>query len=77
MGSFFPHLPYFIPHSPGMPHWWDIFWWCFQLIVMAGLLLSLRAIALRVDRARNAAEFGASPNRPDAPLPPDGPGISG
>ncbi len=60
-----------------MPHWWDIFWWVFQLVIMGGLLLALRRIALRVDRERDATDFGAHANRPQAPVPPDGPGIPG
>lgn len=75
--GFFPHFPFFIPHSPGMPHWWDIFWWCFQLVVMGGVLLGLRSIALRVDRDRDAESFGTRASRPEAPIPPDGPGIPG
>lgn len=77
MGGFFPRFPYFIPSSPGMPHWWDIFWWTFQLVIMGSLLLALRRIALRVDRERDAAEFGATAARTDTPIPPDGPGIPG
>lgn len=77
MGGWFPHFPYFIPSSPGIPHWWDIFWWTWQLIVMGGVLLGLRHIALRVDRERDAAEFGSKGARPEAPIPPDGPGIPG
>lgn len=78
MKGFFPHFPYFIPSSPGMPHWWDIFWWCFQLVIMASLLLTLRFLALRFDRDRDAAEFGAKAGHTEAPpAPPEGPGIPG
>lgn len=54
MSGFFPSFPFFVPHSPGSPHWWDLFWWAFQLIVMSALLLSLRKIAVGIDREREA-----------------------
>lgn len=77
MGSFFPHFPYFIPGSTGIPHWWDIFWWSWQLIIMSAVLLGVRALALRWDRDRDAAEFGTQKSRPDTSVPPDGPGVPG
>ncbi len=49
MGGFFPSLPVRIPYSPGIQHWWDPFWWAFQIIVMAVLLLTFRKIAMSVD----------------------------
>ncbi len=47
--SFFPHLPVRIPFSPGIAHWWDPFWWFFQIVVMTVLLITFRKVALRVD----------------------------
>ncbi|MDA8192919.1 MAG: hypothetical protein M0Z53_02810 [Thermaerobacter sp.] len=52
MSGFFPHFPFFVPHSPGIPHWWDLFWWAFQLIVMTAILLSLRKVAVSIDQER-------------------------
>jgi len=54
MGGFFPSFPFYIPHSEGIAHWFDIFWWSFQLIVMGGLLLALRKLAIGADRERNS-----------------------
>jgi len=51
MSSFWPSIPFYIPYSPGMPSWWDLVWWVFQLIVMSLLLLWLHSVALREDRA--------------------------
>jgi hypothetical protein len=76
VGGFFPSFPYFIPSTPGMPHWWDIFWWSWQLIVMGGILLAVRALALRWDRDQEAKEFGAK-GTPETPVPPEGPGFPG
>lgn len=47
--AFFPGLPVRIPYSPGMEHWWDIFWWAFQIAAMAYLLIFFRKSADRVD----------------------------
>lgn len=47
--GFFPHLPIRIPYSPGIAHWWDPFWWLFQIVVMATLLMVFRKVALHVD----------------------------
>ncbi|PSR28411.1 hypothetical protein SAMN00768000_0842 [Sulfobacillus thermosulfidooxidans DSM 9293] len=47
--GFFPYLPIRIPYSPGIAHWWDPFWWLFQIIVMTVLLISFRKVALRID----------------------------
>ncbi len=47
--GFFPGLPVRIPYSPGMEHWWDLFWWAFQIAVMSYLLIFFRQSADRVD----------------------------
>ncbi|HBQ94258.1 MAG: hypothetical protein M1294_07000 [Firmicutes bacterium] len=52
MRPFFPSLPLKIPYSPGISHWWDPMWWIFQIVVMSFLLLSLRKVAMDIDRAR-------------------------
>jgi hypothetical protein len=68
--TFWPSFSnFFIPHTSGMPHWWDIFWWCFQIIVMAALLLGLRKMALRADednpaRAERRVETPTKPSFP-------------
>jgi hypothetical protein len=77
MGGFFPSFPFYIPHSPGMPHWWDIFWWSWQLIVMGAVLLGVRAMALRYDRDRDSEQFGARQSVARESVPPNGPGIPG
>ncbi|MCI0182165.1 MAG: hypothetical protein OWR52_12950 [Acidibacillus sp.] len=50
MGGFWPSIPYYIPYSPGMPNWWDLVWWIFQLVVMSALLMALHTVATREDR---------------------------
>lgn len=47
--GFFPGLPVRIPYSPGMEHWWDLFWWAFQIAVMSYLLIFFRKSADHVD----------------------------
>lgn len=49
-GGFWPTLPLKMPYSEGMPHWWDPAWWIFQIIVMSILLLTLRRVAMSIDR---------------------------
>lgn len=51
--AFFPGLPVRIPFSPGMEHWWDLFWWAFQIGTMAYLLILFRKSADRVDARFN------------------------
>ncbi len=72
MHHFFPTLPFRIPHSPGISHWWDIFWWIFQLVVMTTMVLLLRHWALSFDR-----EYQKPMDRPVKQTQPQGPGISG
>lgn len=47
--GFFPGLPVRISYTPGMHHWWDIFWWAFQIATMAYLLIWFRKSADRAD----------------------------
>ncbi len=49
VSGFFPSLPVRIPFSPGIAHWWDPFWWAFQIIVMTVLLMTFRKVAMSVD----------------------------
>lgn len=60
MGGFFPSLPVRIPFSPGIQHWWDPFWWAFQIIVMTVLLMTFRKVAMSVDEddAKRESEHG-------------------
>lgn len=51
--GFFPGLPVRIPYSPGMEHWWDIFWWALQIGTMAYLLVFFRKSADQVDSRFN------------------------
>jgi hypothetical protein len=48
--GFWPTLPLKMPYSEGMSHWWDPAWWIFQIVVMSILLLTLRRVAMSVDR---------------------------
>ncbi|MHB1683004.1 MAG: hypothetical protein ACYCYO_09330 [Bacilli bacterium] len=50
MSLFWPTLPFYIPYSPGMPNWWDLVWWIFELVIMSLLLVTLTVVATRVDR---------------------------
>ncbi|MCY0875237.1 MAG: hypothetical protein OWT28_03030 [Firmicutes bacterium] len=50
MGGFWPKVPFYIPYSPGMPGWWDLVWWIFQIVVMSALLFALHKVGLREDR---------------------------
>lgn len=61
--AFFPGLPVRIPYSPGMEHWWDIFWWAFQIAAMSYLLIFFRKSADRVD-ARFNKKSSAKPKSP-------------
>lgn len=74
-GRFFPTLPFRIPHSPGISHWWDIFWWVFQLVVMTTMVLLLRHWAVSFDREHQAPADRAV--KRTTAIPPEGPGISG
>ncbi|AUW93327.1 MAG: hypothetical protein C7B44_00960 [Sulfobacillus thermosulfidooxidans] len=65
-GGFWPTLPLKIPYSEGVPHWWDPAWWIFQIVVMTILLLTLRRVALSVDKSDKAAKTSASGRRPGA-----------
>lgn len=59
MGGFWPHVPYIIPSSQGMPMWWDILWWVFQIVIMTAVLLLLRVWATKVDRANEQEQTAA------------------
>lgn len=62
--AFFPGLPVRIPYSPGMEHWWDLFWWAFQIAAMAFLLIFFRKSADAVD-SRFVVKFPTKRNKPD------------
>lgn len=49
MEHFWPVLPFVIPSSEGIPIWWDIFWWAFQVVIMTTILVLLRRWAVRED----------------------------
>jgi hypothetical protein len=53
MEHFWPTLPYIIPTSQGLPLWWSILWWIFQIAIMSTLLWIVTRWALRVDRELN------------------------
>ncbi len=59
--NFWPHLPLNIPYSPGIAHWWDPMWWVFQIVVMTTLLITLRKVALDIDRERGEKRSPQSP----------------
>jgi hypothetical protein len=63
--SFFPYFPFRIPHQPGIAHWWDIFWWIVQLVVMTSLLIGLRRLGVGMDEEKGSALPAAL--RADAP----------
>ncbi len=48
--GFWPTAPFYIPFSTGMPNWWDMVWWLFQLGIMALFLWLLYAVAVGVDK---------------------------
>ncbi|AUW93845.1 MAG: hypothetical protein C7B44_11490 [Sulfobacillus thermosulfidooxidans] len=60
--NFWPHLPLRIPYSIGMAHWWDPMWWIFQIVVMTVLLITLRKVAMDIDRER-AEKRSSNANR--------------
>lgn len=72
---FFPTIPYFIPHSAGLAHWWDIFWWVFQIVVMSTLVLVFRKWAIGFDREQEAGMTQGTST--SAKVPPQSPGIPG
>lgn len=53
MDSFWPTLPFLTPASQGLPLWWAITWWLFQIIVMVGILWTVTRWALKMDRVIN------------------------
>jgi len=53
--TFFPTFPFPMPHQAGIAHWWDIFWWIVQLVVMTSLLIGLRRLGVGVDEEKSAA----------------------
>ena len=76
-GGFWPSLPIKIPYSEGMAHWWDPAWWIFQIVVMSILLLTLRRVAMSIDRddtaSRNATRRPGKGTTPPS-KPPSIPG---
>ncbi len=73
--GFWPTLPLKMPYSEGEAHWWDPTWWIFQIVVMSILLLTLRRVALSVDRGEKQENDRKSSERrsPGSP-PPNIPG---
>lgn len=67
MGSFWPSIPFYIPYSPGMPSWWDLVWWIFQLVVMSALLLLLHNVAMREDREPHDESLESHVQKVDGP----------
>lgn len=65
--GFFPGLPVRIPYSPGMEHWWDLFWWAFQIAAMSFLLIFFRKSADRVDSRFAHKTAPPSERRPKSP----------
>lgn len=53
--AFFPYFPFQIPHQAGIAHWWDIFWWIVQLVVMTSLLIGLRRLGVGMDEEKSSA----------------------
>lgn len=47
---FWPTLPFLIPKSEGLPLWWTISWWIFQIVIMTVLLLVVGRWAIQVER---------------------------
>jgi hypothetical protein len=64
--GFFPGLPVRITFSPGMEHWWDVFWWAFQIATMAYLLIWFRKSADWVDAkfSKKATADGKKTKKP-------------
>lgn len=48
--GFFPSLPIRIPHSPGVPLWWDPLWWLFQIVVSGLIVFIYTRIGSQVDQ---------------------------
>lgn len=49
MTGFLPSIPFYIPYSTGMPDWWDMVRWLFQLAIMSILLWLLYSVATGAD----------------------------
>lgn len=47
---FFPTLPLLIPASQGVPLWWYISWWIFQIVVMGAIIWVVTRWALGIDK---------------------------
>lgn len=53
MGHFWPTLPFLVPASQGVPLWWYIGWWIFQIVVMGFIIWLVTRWAVRIDRMMN------------------------
>ena len=42
MHGFFPNLPFYVPKTPGIAHWWDPVWWAVHMLIMGSILLVLK-----------------------------------
>ncbi|UOF89829.1 hypothetical protein LSG31_18435 [Fodinisporobacter ferrooxydans] len=56
MGNFWPTFPFVIPNSPGIPLWWDLFWWIFQIVLISSLLYVLKTWCVKMDRMSDEEE---------------------
>jgi len=50
MEHFWPSFPFIVQPSQGLPLWWDISWWIFQIVIMSAVLLLITRWAVRVDK---------------------------
>lgn len=53
---FWPSFPFIIQPSQGLPLWWDLSWWIFQIVIMCAVLYLITRWAVRVDRDLNVAK---------------------
>lgn len=70
--NFWPSLPYIVPGSEGLPLWWAISWWIFQVVIMGAILWLIFRWATRIDRElridRDAEDHPVAQGRQDVSM---------
>lgn len=69
MEHFWPTFPFLVPASQGLPLWWALSWWIFQILIMGLVLTLITRWAVRVDRDLKLSSPEKQPTEsPDRPV---------